>query len=48
MNPLGAVNPALTLAVGVEIEDAAGSHHGLQGDDLIQRHPEELVLVEAP
>lgn len=31
---------ALTLAVSVEIEDTAGSHHRLQGDDLIQGHSE--------
>lgn len=39
---------ALTLAVRVEIQHAARPHHRLQGDDLIQRHSEELVLVEPP
>lgn len=38
----------LTLAVGVEVQDAAGGHHRLQRDDLVQRHPEQLVLVEPP
>lgn len=37
-----------TLAVRVEVEDTACSHHRLQGDDLVQRHSEELVLVEPP
>ena len=39
---------SLTLAEGVEVEHAAGAHHGLQGDDLVQRHPEQLILVEPP
>lgn len=30
----------LTFAVGVEVEDAAGCHHCLQGDDLVERHAE--------
>lgn len=38
----------LTLAISVEIEDTAGSHHCLQGDDLIERHAEQLVLIEPP
>ena len=36
-----------TFAEGVEVEHTAGAHHSLQRDDLVQRDPEELVLVEA-
>lgn len=39
--------PALTFAIGVEIEDAARSHHRFQGDDLIERHAEQFILIEA-
>lgn len=38
---------SLTFAVSVEVQHAAGPHHGLQRDDLVQRHPEQLVVVEA-
>lgn len=37
-----------TFAVGVKIEDTACRHHRLQGDDLVQRHAEQFVLVETP
>lgn len=38
---------SLTFAVGVEVEDAAGPNHGLQRDDLVEWHTEQLVVVEA-
>lgn len=37
----------LTLAVGVKVQNTAHSHHCLQRDDLIERHSEQLVMVEA-
>lgn len=37
---------ALTFAVSVEIQHTAGSHDCLQGDDLVERHAKQLVLVE--
>ena len=37
----------LTLAVSVVVEDTAGPDHGLQWDDLVERHAEQLVVVEA-
>lgn len=37
----------LTLAVGVQVQDTTRSHHCLQRNDLIERHSEQLVMVEA-
>lgn len=38
----------LTFAVGVQVKHTARPHHGLQGDDFVQGHPEQLVVVELP
>lgn len=35
-----------TFTVCVEVQHTAGPHDGLQGDDLIERHPEQLVVIE--
>lgn len=36
----------LTFAVRVQVQDTAGPHHSLQGNDLVQRHPEQFIVIE--
>lgn len=36
----------LTLAVSIQVQHTARPHHSLQWYDLIERHSEQLVVVE--
>lgn len=37
----------LTLAVSIQVQHTARPHHRLQWYDLIERHSEQLVVIEA-
>lgn len=37
----------LTLAVSIQVQHTARPHHRLQWYDLIERHSEQLIVIEA-
>lgn len=36
----------LTFTICIKVQHAAGPHHSLQGNDLVQRHPKQFIVVE--
>lgn len=37
---------SLTFTIRIKVQDTAGPYHSLQGNDLVEWHPKQLIVIE--